>query len=490
MVAAKGYHGSRQPRLVGPAHCPNMHGLQGTVAQIYLQGWMCLERECRAFFKIFRGSRELGEPIERSFDYDLRWLKQRTPWPNEDHEYPLAPDAERLPSHSVAGEDCSRALWTGIVCPRCGQCCPRFAWSGWNASIRCGGFVKEAPHTFIPAASMRETWSHLSSSYMMSRDLYTDAVRQTVSFAHNYRIHRFTTPGIEGIVTNLIVNKIIMAEPRGPGAMFEVLQRVDIGLHRRELKTASNNYTQHFTVNFGMPYKFIAAASSARFEGATAPITDTRSRLHWAAKFAFAQHESKTMEVVSQEWKPKEFNEVLDLGYLEDQRIGYHDDGEFGLGPSIATLRLGAPGIMKLRMKQKHYTGMSGSKILTEDRPIPGCMRYEERLAEQPDLDALKLRDDVAYKTKKKAIPQKLELVRAKQAPDAIQMTLGHGDIVIMHGADLQKYYEHSVSHSGKLRFALTRRYIDPGSLAPSDRPTYEVAPDMSDYDGSKLAVM
>ena len=66
-------------------------------------------------------------------------------------------------------------------------------------------------------------------------------------------------------------------------------------------------------------------------------------------------------------------------------------------------------------------------------------------------------------------------------------MQLGHGDIVVMHGTDVQKYYEHAVEHAGKLRFALTCRYIDSESLKPEDQPKYAVGSDAEGYDGSGL---
>ena len=69
-------------------------------------------------------------------------------------------------------------------------------------------------------------------------------------------------------------------------------------------------------------------------------------------------------------------------------------------------------------------------------------------------------------------------------------MKLGHGDIVVMHGAELQTYYEHAVEHSGKLRFALTCRHIDPDSLSETERPAYSVEADTEGYDGSKLEVV
>jgi hypothetical protein len=305
-------------------------------------------------------------------------------------------------------------------------------------------------------------------------------VKLMVDFQHNYRINKYTLPGIDGFVTHFIANKPIVEEAGGPNDMFEELQTCDIGLRRRSLghsQTKGDTFTRHFVVNYGMPYKFVAATSSMSFDGAANAITSTRSRLNWASKFIAADTH-------------QDFNEVLALGYFEQQKISYHDDGEFGLGPTIATLSLGAPGTMKLRMKAKHYNGVSKAGNYEDDDPKPGCEKYAERLAAAPGLATLKAAAPKEYRQRLKSIAKELGLKPNGQAKDAINMTLGHGDIVIMHGSEIQKYYEHAVEHGGKLRFALTCRYIDPDSLKEADKPEYEVAPDTGVYDGSKVGQM
>ncbi|KAI5377105.1 hypothetical protein J4E82_004188 [Alternaria postmessia] len=350
--------------------------------QVYLNGWMCLQSACTAFWKIYTNTAEPGrsmpaqEPKEASLVYDPRFLKQKTPWHNDDHDYPLASNAAELSRHAV------------------------------------------------PA--------------------------------------------------HMVANKTVLEEDGGPDAMFEELQQTDIGLQRRSMPNGQlkgPNYCRHFAVNYGMPYKFIAATASRPFDGAARPITSTRSRLNWAAKLLLAEENGKSMDEVCQEWQEKEFNEVLASGYFEEQKINYHDDGEFGLGPTIATLSLGAPGTMRIRMKARHYHGVSSVA----------------RLALQLALDVLKRSDTKAWNTRRKQIPKQLGLTHRGTARDVLTMQLGHGDIVVMHGADVQKYYEHAVEHAGKLRFALTCRYIDPESLKPEDQPKYAVGSDAEGYDGSGL---
>jgi hypothetical protein len=464
--------------------------------QIYLNGWMCLHTTCTRFWKIpssthgSDSSRTYSEPDEMSLVYDPRFLKQSTPWPNDNHDFPLVSNTAQLSGYSIPGEDTSQAFWLGMVCPQCGRCNSRLSWTGWECGNPTCSFKREPPHTLIPALSLREPLWPLTDSYTLSRDTHAPLIKAQVSFVHGYRINRYNIPGIDGFITHMIANKAILEEAGGPDAMFEELQQTDVGLRRRPMPNGQlkgPNYCRHFTVNYGMPYKFIAATASHSFSDAARPITATRSRLNWAAKLLLSQETGKTIEQVSQEWKQQEFNEVLALGYFEAQKINYHDDGEYGLGPTIATLSLGAPGSMRIRMKARHYHGVSNAGVYDDAPPLPGCQQYDARLALHPSLQALKRTDSKAYTARRKQIPKDLKLRSSGQAKDVLNMQLGHGDVVVMHGAELQRYYEHAVEHSGKLRFALTCRYIEPGSLKEGDRPGYVVGADEGRYDGSKV---
>jgi len=192
-----------------------------------------------------------------------------------------------------------------------------------------------------------------------------------------------------------------------------------------------------------MPYKFTGAAASHSFNDAPQAITATRARLDWA---------SKQLPFVGEDHI--EFNEVLALGYFENQAINYHDDGEQGLGPTIATLSLGYPAKMSLRLKDKHYRGVSKSGEYTDEPPVPGCQHYEARRRAHKELDGL---SGAERKTKKKELVDRLQLGKKhadvkdsqrKHAPDAISFKLCHGDIVVMHGEGVQKYYEVSTISS------------------------------------------
>lgn len=101
---------------------------------------------------------------------------------------------------------------------------------------------------------------------------------------------------------------------------------------------------------------------------------------------------------------------------------------------------------MHVRMKEKYY---NAKKIrfnpYNPDAPvIKGCQFYEERLA----LNALH-KSGCSDKVLR-AAESKLQLETQKKgrvtAPPILSMKLHHGDMVVMHGGDIQKYFE--VSHT------------------------------------------
>lgn len=462
--------------------------------QIYLNGWMCLHPTCGSFWRIFPSGRdspegsEPYEPEEAALVYDPRFLKSHTPWPNDDHTYPLTSNDATTSPHALPGEDTSEAFTRGVVCAQCGRCNSRLSWTGWACPC---GWTKTPPHTLIPALSTREPLWPLSGAYTGSRDTHSPSVGVHVSFAHGYRINRYTLPGISGFVTHMIANASVVQAPGGADDMFKVLQREDIGLARRRMDSSmlkGGLWTRHFTVNFGMPYKFVAAAETRPFPAdPTHTINAAREQMDWVARYLFSSlpaapngasslapssftEPSPDTSSPSQSQIPP-FNELLALGYFESQRISYHDDGESGLGPTIATLSLGAPGTMRIRLKAKHHTGISKAGVFIDAPPLPGSLSYAARAKLIPELQELKKKVSPAqYLERLRAAPKQLGLVKGKNAAEALALRLGHGDVVLMHGEDVQRYFEHAVEHEGKLRFALTCRWVDPESLSEEER--------------------
>lgn len=236
-----------------------------------------------------------------------------------------------------------------------------------------------------------------------------------------------------------------------------------------------------FSMNYGMPYQFVATGASRSFEDAPEAVRACRSRLNWAAK--------TFLNVTDEE---VDFNEELIFAYMEGQKIDYHDDGEEGLGPRIATLSLGGKARMHLRMKTKHFVGCTKSGLLVQECPKPhsvgGRETYEKRLEAWQEVQTIKDADPLLYRKRLSQLPRELGIFekRCKKAEDLVTVTLSHGDVVLMEGYEIQQYLEHRVVPEGYLRFGMTCRDVLPSHLSKEEMPSYSVLPDRYGYDGSK----
>ena len=174
-----------------------------------------------------------------------------------------------------------------------------------------------------------------------------------------------------------------------------------------------------------------------------------------------------------------------------ESRFGqYHDDGEKELGPVVATLGLGAPSKMSIRMKAKYFKGFIRPAPNSKRQPkfdpnlaiLPGSQLPEQRKNIRDMLStATKPQVEKAWQNVYKKLKSTRPIVNA---PDALEIAMNHGDIVIMQGAEIQKFYEvsmfpllsspkltfvkHQVVNLGDLRFALTSRHIKPSLINSS----------------------
>ena len=121
--------------------------------------------------------------------------------------------------------------------------------------------------------------------------------------------------------------------------------------------------------------------------------------------------------------------------------VQYHDDGEKTLGPTVMSLSLGCPAFMSWRMKLKYYSGFINRARDRYDPKIPilpGCFKPEIR----EGLNAM-----ASTMTRHELTKKAKELLKGcpMAPPVVLKMKLRHGDIMGMHGVDLQKYYEVSL---------------------------------------------
>jgi hypothetical protein len=261
--------------------------------------------------------------------------------------------------------------------------------------------------------SVKDTMEDMMQSHAQHNYELNFGIKFEAKTIGAYNVYEYGVPGPNGNIVGFLrlfrSTAAINRQPDGPDDLFRLMQESDFDLRRRPVRQANTSgevITNHFATNWGAPYKFVVAQSSRGFNEAPTVIVKALKRLTWAGE--------QTLTDVGEPFHP--FNELLSIGYFQDCTIGYHDDGESTLGPTVATLSLGASALMSLRPKAKADLG-------------------------PPSKNA---------KGTKAAV---------------IRVTLEHGDMVIMHGSGVQQYYEHEVVPNGTLRFALTSRYIRPETL-------------------------
>ncbi|CAG7969934.1 unnamed protein product [Penicillium salamii] len=447
--------------------------------RIFEDGWMCLDPDCPDFWKIENAS----PPAELTYHPDF--LNCRSPPdPTVQPFYSLVPDLLSTLDESAPDVSTSRIAWKGIVCPKCKKCIRRTFWHGWKCdddSLLDGEhcpFEKFMKMTPISLCDVLDDFKLTPIKRAIPSDPKCIIPEiDDVSF-FPYRKLTYKLGGV-GSITHFVSNQEVNSRKNGPDDLFVRLQSEDLGLKRFRLKSSlvAGTLTSHFAVNFGMPYKYVVSVDSKGFDEAPETILQVLGRLSWATEKA----------VMSSGGSYLPPNELLTLGYFEKMKIGFHDDGESSLGPTIATFSLGAKATMSIRMKYKYFNGTTrraggaAGTLLQDDPVLKDCISEGERRKLKHDLEAGVITRE-SYDLSRRAL---LKDHKGREATTAIKMELNHGDLVVMHGENLQKYYEHSVTPENKLRFALTARYVKPDHVNAKEiqKGEFTLTPDQI-YDG------
>ena len=101
-------------------------------------------------------------------------------------------------------------------------------------------------------------------------------------------------------------------------------------------------------------------------------------------------------------------------------------------------MSLGCPAVMTLKMKERYYKGVTKTGAYRADEPVlPGSALEQERKA----LNALHgtLTKEQFEERRKKMYKDNAKKIGPP--PVILKMALAHGDIIIMHGAEMQKYF-------------------------------------------------
>ena len=506
--------------------------------QVYLIDWMCTNPKCTAFWEMSNGQ----DAPYGDLDYHPAFLLHRTKWEREDPPFSLNPGVPQIGHHF--GDNLSLVNTKGIVCPDCGRCNSRYMFTHWRCDTPGCRWKLQPKHKIVMPSNLSHTpWEMPSDGPSLIKSTTAPVIRTQVKYYSNYKVIKYTIEGIAGAVIVAKANTHVVSEPGGADDMFRDMQTADVGLERRMLRKTAVQQTDQpgelsastvageqtlliqeeadehpnvddedgdddehnaeagmrmnaFGMNFGMPYKFIASGDSRSFEEAPDAVKTARSLLNWAQRV-----------FLNDDAGYQDFNEELVFAYMDGQRIKYHDDGEMGLGPRIATLSLGGAATMLLRVKAKYYGQVPNIGVFTYEKPLPlpllessgytsgfrgkkvlkPCKdTHDGRYAAWKELKKLKETGDGAgFRKRSKELSKELDL---KKTPGETLLTfhLTHGDIVIMEGEEIQKYLEHQVEPTGSLRFALTCRTVLGNHLPPDQLPKYDVS-EAALYDGSAI---
>ncbi|KAJ5702517.1 hypothetical protein N7488_010065 [Penicillium malachiteum] len=412
---------------------------------IFNEGEICLNAECKRFW--YLGNNLASGDVT----YHPKFLEKRTKVASVKCPFPLVPDLIKTLNKGQAFGNTYRDNWKGVVCQVCRKCLSRIYWKGWKCDGEACTWQYLADLAPVSLESVIGPGMPNSQEPHVDAGLgCTDVVQRSVDLTStSYCKVTYSIPGI-GSVFHYGSGPAINASPGGPNDLFGALQTDDLDLRRYTLQSSvvAGTLTAHFAVNYGMPYKYVVKVASKGFDEASHAVRCALGRLSWATKDAVTG--------VGKSYSAP--NELLLLGYFQGMKIGYHDDGEDTLGPTIATLSLGAGSVMKIRMKDKYYRGArTENSLLDYDPVLPGCLNEKDRRKWRDRFESKQI-SKAEYQNKQRQLFKK---TKKKEAPPDIIMKLNHGDFVVMDNAALQKYYEHSVIPQDKLRFALTARFVE-----------------------------
>ncbi|OLN96554.1 hypothetical protein CCHL11_00652 [Colletotrichum chlorophyti] len=386
--------------------------------QVFSCGWACLNKGCNKFFSFPAGLKvdELA--------YSEEFLQERTSF--EDPQEPLKPVLPDAATGGFIGTE--KMMRDGIICPKCHGCSRRKYWKHWAyENSECDFILEAKPHPYpLEDVLAEEVQEKKKKAFSETKVMNEQIIKTTTEEVDGYRVEQYLLPDqldpeiVLGSVTVFRASREVNSQPGGPDDIWNSLQQDTVeGNFDLQRSVAihpglpSEKYTRNFLQNWGAPYKFAVAVESKAFSEAPDAVLGSLSRMQRAGKAAidimnkgFNNEAPGRISMVRRCNSLCErcsiFNELLMLAYMEKDKISWHDDGEFDVDSTVATLSLGSPAMMHFK-SQRRYAGC-------EDQ--------------------------------------------------ALRLPLFHGDIVVMHGRRIHEAYLHRVDPKGKRRFALTCRQI------------------------------
>ncbi|GAA5940957.1 hypothetical protein JCM1841_003567 [Sporobolomyces salmonicolor] len=419
---------------------------------IYRESISCFDEKCSNFFLLADGT--MPSPSHLTYRPSLL-----LPFPflpaNSLIPQPLLPRTLQSLAGSRSISDYSKESWRGFGCSACGRLSSRSEWGRLTcANARCGAAVDARGRVF-GAKELRERLerSERAKKGGNGKGRASEGERFHPAYAaQGLKVVPFFAGGYDGYTVELgegsrvhhmwpaveqgyVEADRLFADYQGNEA-GRLFRRNPLTIHRAQ----GSLLCQQFTQNAGSPYHHAIGAqtypfpSDASLQSPAAdgkPIIPAPACAEEACEFL-----KRVVPLVVGEGRETGFNEILSVAYMLGGKMNYHDDGEKGLGPIVASVSFGADAIMSFRPKAKKAQGAKKKVDIVPATPIPVGPATDEAA--------------VAAAT------------AARKPLAVLKLRLRHGHVMIMEGAEMQKAFEHMVEPEG-LRFAATARVIGPG---------------------------
>lgn len=409
---------------------------------IFAEGWVCTNVECSSL------GRDQSGQIPKTKTYSQRFLQ---PWVSQEWikktAPPLLPDLliqqPQLTDNSEKSFKTMRDFWRGWVCPVCHTMNKRLDYH--QMVCPCGEFsVPSPPPNLTLGQVTKKEFLELNATDKLPpvvkiRDGAAKLTEQ--EFTDNYAIYTWEFER-EAKVTALYPRAAVHTGPNGNDQVFEEMQKKTrsgaIPMKRVPFGSSTGLATRQFCANFGRDYKASMIMSTTPFDQADPLIGQLVRRAEAVVMGTIGMNVS--------------FNEALLLAYLPEMAISWHDDGEADLGHTVISHSVGGNCVMKFAMKGRYWYGRkSGSKekvTLTPDDPhLPGCEKMQERRALLDKYGKGEL-TKMEYETQLRDVVRDLTVNRENLSPHLLSLTVPHGGYIIMHGKNMQKYYNVSVKQA------------------------------------------
>ncbi|PWW78946.1 hypothetical protein C7212DRAFT_350198 [Tuber magnatum] len=396
---------------------------------IYEQGWVCLNPVCKSFWMLDDAD------MPADLTYTENFLSCRTPWPEDFLQPPnsLAPPLDTKLSAHVECGGVSRPFWKGMCCPQCGRLSCRELWAGWLCPT-CK-FSYNPPRVVFDAARLADPHRPVYTGPAIPSNLHNEEIASRRFVRDGMTVIQYQL-GDCGTVTHILANEVSNSRPEDANWLLENYQNLDMPFRRFPMKCHHSQgrlLTQQFMYNCGAPYKFIVDVNSLPFNDSPPVVLKALRLIH------------QRVQLIHPE---AQFNEVLNVGYFEKQKMDYHDDGEEGLGETVASISLGGSARMKFRVKSKYkderHCWTTEPEKHCQDVGSGNSIHNDENLEEEEEENS----GETAG-----GLQTSASSMRAKGRTNKamLDLCLNHGDVMVMKGAGIQTYWEATHNTLGEI---------------------------------------